>query len=85
MEANDIAVRPAKREVIIGEGQTYRYGSTTNLNPHTAARRAFVLHAPTPSTTIWPGDFLEMQLPREAPPDVEYALEPRMDTLVHMD
>ena len=62
-EINDIAVRPAKREIIIGEGQTYRYGSTTNLSSPTAAHRAFVLRAPAPSTTIWPGDFLKMQLP----------------------
>ena len=78
-EINDIAVRPAKREIIIGEGQTYRYGSTTNLSSPTAARRAFVLRAPAPSTTIRPGDFLKMQLPSEASPDDEYALEPRID------
>ena len=79
MEVNDIAVRPAKREIIIGEGQTYRYGSTTNLGSPTAARRAFLLRAPAPSTTIWPVDFLEMQLPSEASPDGEYALESRID------
>ena len=78
-EINDIAVRPAKREIIIGEGQTYRYGSTTNLSSPTAAHRAFVLRAPAPSTTIWPGDFLKMQLPSEAPPDDEHAFEPRID------
>ena len=27
MESNDIAVRPAKRQVILGDGTTYLYGS----------------------------------------------------------
>ena len=45
----------------------------------TAVRRAFALRAPTPSKTVWPGEFLEVQLPDDAPPDSEYALEPRTD------
>ena len=45
----------------------------------TAVRRAFALRAPTPSKTVWPVEFLEVQLPDDAPPDSEYALEPRTD------
>ena len=63
METNDISIRPAKRQVTIG----------------TAARRAIVLRASPTSTTIWPGDFVEINLPDDAPPDCEYALEPRSD------
>ena len=79
MELNDIAVRPAKREVTLGDGTTYTYGSTTTTEVNTAARRAFVLRAPTPSQTIWPGEFLEVQLPDGAQADSEYAIEPRTD------
>ena len=43
----------------------------------TAARRAIVLRAPPTSTTIWPGDFVEANLPDDAPLDCDYALEPR--------
>lgn len=43
MEANDIAVRPAKREVTLGDGTTYTYGSTAPTEANTAAHRAFVL------------------------------------------
>ena len=46
---------------------------------NTATRRAFVLRAPTPSQTIWPGEFLEMQLPDGAQADSEYATEPQTD------
>ena len=34
---------------------------------------------PTPFKTVWPWEFLEVQLPDDAPPDSEYALEPRTD------
>ena len=79
MEANEVAVRPTKREVLLGKGSTYTYGSQAPPSPLTTARRAFVLHAPTPSKTVWPGEFLEVQLPDDAPPDSEYVLKPPTD------
>lgn len=79
METNDIAVRPAKREVLLGNGSVYTYGSKSPPNPHATARRAFVLRAPAPSQTVWPGEFMEVRLPDDAPSDSEYALEPRID------
>ncbi|CAH3139136.1 unnamed protein product [Porites lobata] len=68
-----------QREVLLGNGSTYTYGSQAPPSPPTTVRRAFVLHAPTPSKTLWPGEFLEVQLPDDAPPDSEYGLEPRTD------
>lgn len=79
METNDIAVRPAKREVLLGNGSVYTYGSKSPPNPHATARRTFVLRAPAPSQTVWPGEFMEVRLPDDAPSDSEYALEPRID------
>ena len=79
MEANNVAVKPAKREVLLGNGSTYPCGSKAPTSPPTTVRRPFVLRAPTPSKTVWPGEFLELQLPDDAPPDSEYALEPRTD------
>ena len=79
METNDIAVRPARREVLIGDDLVYKYGSTTPKGPNPVARRAFVLRAPSPSKTIWPGEYLELKLPDDVEPDAEYAIEPRMD------
>ena len=57
----------------------HAYGSQTSPSPPTTVRRAFVLRAPTPSKTVWPGEFLEVQLPDDAPVGLEYALEPRTD------
>lgn len=76
MEENDIAIRPAKREVIFSNGQKYIYGSQDHdINKHTV-RRTDVIRAPAQSATIWPGEFVELSLPTDIPPDSEYALEP---------
>ena len=42
-----------------------------------AARRAMVLGALATSTTLWPGDYIELELPQGLPPDSLHALEPR--------
>ena len=78
METNDIAVRPARRTVVI-RGTPYQYGSSKGKPPHTIVRRAVVLRGPPMSTTIWPGEFLEVALPDDVPTDNDYALEPRTD------
>ena len=83
MEFNDIAVRPARRTVII-RGNLYKYESSETKPPHTAVRRTVVLRAPSTSTTIWPGEFLEVALPDDVPADNDYALEPRTDQPFHL-
>ena len=72
-------MRPANREVLLGNGSNYTYGSKAPPSPLPTIRRAFVLHAPTPSKTVWPGEFLEVQLPEDDHPDSEFSLEPRTD------
>ena len=67
METNDISIRPAKRQVTIGDDTTYAYGSQAPAVTSTAACRAIVLCAPPTSTTIWPGDFVEVNPPDDAP------------------
>ena len=79
MEANDIAVHPAKRQVILGDGSIYSYGSQHLAAVGTAARRALVFRSPPTPTTVWTGEFVEVELPSDAPPDSEYALELRTD------
>ena len=79
MESNDVAVRPAKRQVILGDGTIHNYGSQQPVTISSAAHRAIVLRSSPSSTTVWPGEFLEVELPGDAPPDSMYALEPQMD------
>ena len=63
MESNDIAVRPAKRQVILGDGTIHNYGSQQPVSISPTARSAIVLRSPPTSTTVWPGEFLEVELP----------------------
>jgi hypothetical protein len=79
METNDVAVHPAKRQVILSNGSACTYGSVQSQASTAAARRALVLRAPPTSTTIWPGEFVEIELPGDVPADTVYALEPRID------
>ncbi|VDI45491.1 Hypothetical predicted protein [Mytilus galloprovincialis] len=83
MEKNDISIRPAKRQVILGNNTVYTYGSVQNTSEHHTVRRAHVLRAPAQFTTIWPGDFLEMQLPSDiCSTDDTFAIEPRLESHV---
>ena len=62
-EANDIAVRPAKREVLLGNGSIYTYGSKAPPSPLTTVRRAFVFRASNPSK-----DCLALRIPGSTAP-----------------
>ena len=65
MEINDVAIRPAKRSIGLADGTTYTYGTTDNaLNRH-AIRRSHVLRAPSTNTTVWPGGYVEVNLPAD--------------------
>ena len=78
MSFNDIAVRPARRQVILGDGSTFTYGSAPVPHNNTV-RRATVLRVPSSPTTIWPGEFLEINLPPDLPADSDYIVEQRLD------
>ena len=77
--SNDIAVRPAKHQVILGDGTIHNYRSLQLVTINSTAHRAIVLCSPPTPTTLWPGEFLEVRLPGNTSPDSVYALEPWTD------
>ena len=79
MSRNDISVRPAKQEIIIGDCKPICYGSIETNNKDNRVRRtqAFVLRGT--AATIWPGDFIELDAPKELQEDCVLAIEPRID------
>ena len=80
MEYNDITVRPKRHEIILADGTKYFYGPQPKTHSTQNIRRTHILRAPSSSTTIWPGDFLELTLPADIDdPDITFALEPRTD------
>lgn len=81
MERNDVSIRPAKREVLLKNTHVYMYGSMQTKMDRHAVRRACVVRAPTKSV-VWPGDFIELDLPGEfANSDGEVAVEPHCGKL----
>jgi len=83
MTRNDIYPRPAKNLIMFGDGTSISY--STKMKSDDAAssiRKASILRA-SESTTIWPGDFLEVKVPDSHLEDVDLAVEPRSspDTL----
>ena len=52
MEANDIAVRPAKRLATLADGTSFTYLSSDDRSTQQTALRAMVLHASSTSTTL---------------------------------
>lgn len=80
MTRNDIAVRPAKHEVIIAGSDVVPYGPTDPPSKFHAIRCCHLLRAPPTNTTIWPGGYLEIDLPTEIPSDTQLAVEPRVDS-----
>ena len=79
MERNDVAVRPAKRQVFIGDDIVITYGSQSLSGKKShAVRRAHVLRAPPRPTVLWPGEFVELSLPPELLSHETVALEPRV-------
>lgn len=80
MASNDIAVRPAKQEIIIAGSDVVSYGPTDSTSKYHAVRCCHVLRAPPVNTTIWPGGFLEIEVPTDVPSDAQLAVEPRVDS-----
>ena len=66
MIANDISVRPAKRQVLIQGSEVILYNADANISAHTHAVRrtqSYLLRSSTPTTVVFPGEFLEMDVP----------------------
>ena len=76
MKENDVWVRPKKQIVGIGES-TYYYNVNNTRSSSTRRVQAEVMKSPS-NVTIWPGDFLQLQVPDQFA-DEEITVEPRTD------
>ena len=64
--ANDITVCPAKCQVHIRDSEIMHYEPTDDTTTGSrAVRRAqiFTLRAPSSATVVWPGEYLELDIP----------------------
>ena len=81
MITNDISLRPAKQQVTIQGHEISFYGTSQSSEVTSFIRRtqAIVLRAPSPSSVVWPGQYLELDLPECVDSDSLLAIEPRRD------
>ena len=81
MTHNDISVRPAKQQINIKGCDPIKYGPSTSDQMENRIRRAqaFVLKAK--SCTVWPGSFVEFDIPVDFNSDSVVAIEPRTDNV----
>ena len=83
LTANDISVRPARHQVAIQNSDIVYYDPNEYGNPKAHAVRrtqAYVLRSSTPATVVWPGEYLEVDLPPDLGHDCTVAIEARFDT-----
>ena len=80
MRINDIMVRPAKQQILISDKHSIIYGSNKYNSNGSSIRRthAHVLKA-IATNNIWPGEYIEINLPDNLDPDQCFAIEPRND------
>ena len=61
LEINDIAVRPAKKEIIIKGRDIVNYASTSFGHPTMRHIQIFLCRAPSHPTTIFPGEYVTIK------------------------
>ncbi len=79
MPINDISFRPSRHQISIQDSHVTDNGTDFTDTAHNHVRRtqSQVLRAPPASTVVWPGDYLELELPAQIEPDATLAIEPR--------
>ena len=77
---NDISIHPARRQIVIGGSDMIHYGTASKHTTQSAVRRtqSFLLRNPQ-RTVILPGEYVQLDTPRDSDPDTLWALEPRLD------
>jgi hypothetical protein len=82
---NDIATRPAKRQIVIGGTDVISYGPQSQTSTSIRRTQAFLLRSPSRQTVLMPGDFIDLPLPTSFDPDTTCAIEPRLDSPSNQD
>ena len=77
---NDIATRPAKNQVVIRGSEIVNYGPSCSGESTIRRTQAYVLRGPPASTVVLPGEYIEFHTPPQCDPDLEWAIEPRLDS-----
>ena len=85
MVTNDISIRPSKHQITIQDSNIIYYSpsSTPTHANHIRRTQAHILRAPSTTSVIWPGEYIDVPIPNEIEPDTTLAIEPRPDYTKH--
>jgi hypothetical protein len=81
---NDIATRPAKKQIVINGTDVIYYGPRKSVHPTARRAQTFLLRSPPNKSVILPGQFVEFTTPSDAARDEAWALEPRWDCALNL-
>ena len=81
MSTNDISVRPAKQQVLIGDTNIVHYGTSPSDSPDRVRRTQAYIWKPEVTSVIWPGSYLELALPSDLQPECTLAIESGTDNV----
>ena len=82
LTTNDIGLRPSKQQIIIGGSDVVFYGPPSSEPSINRVRRTQAVILRSPSTSVvWPGEYLEVDLPEDFSPDCTVSIEARPDCM----
>lgn len=80
MKVNDIQIRPARNQITFSDGHCVDYGRNNNLPNHSVRLAKSRLLRADQSCTVWPGNYVELEIPEHLCEESELALEPHTDS-----
>ena len=75
LERNDITLRPARKQVILRDNTTITYGSKSQDKNSSVHRGCSIVRVDRTST-IWPGEYVDLKVSDEFPSESTVAIEP---------
>ena len=81
MSINDISVRPAKQQILIGDTNIVHCGTSPSDSSDRVCRTQAYILKPEATSVIWPGSYLELALPSDLQPECTLAIESRTDNV----
>ena len=81
MKVNDIQLKLSQDLVTVNGIYNYSYKHHSGIRSDSSVRRTqATLLRVSSRRTVWPGDFMELELPEDLADDQEFVIEPRIDT-----
>ena len=81
MSTNDISVRPAKQQILIGDTNIVHYGTSPSDLPNRVRRTQAYILKPEATSVIWSESYLELALPSDLQPECTLAIESRTNNV----